>query len=546
MWRLNDPKFVLSLVALLVLVTGLSVASLLAIKKKESELGAEPALAIAPAVLTATLRPEGRRQPRGGEVPFTINFGDTSPSGVTITARFRWAIPGDDQGSNINEERTWLPSPSLRLVSRNEESIEGRIQRTITIAASVPAMPTPPKLSDRAEQPLGFDGFLMRRGLWHDAEMDVKVTRSDPANLLDAKLPVLPVQISSRSIAAGIALSGVFSIICVLTLSYWLADRVSIYGRSKILVILARTVLGKRPRDSLPRFQLLLWTSLIVFATLYFYGLTQVSDVPGSVFAVFGVVAATYVAAKTLVEPSSIERDAASGSDRCAAAQAPDIYDLVARDSFVDLGRVQLLCVTLSGVIVFATATVFVTKIPSVPTLALMAFAASNFIYLFSTTSFLRTVVAKTDISDQLVRSVQAVMLGPDATAYKGFASLAVECDQPPNFYMGRLEFSTEPDTQTSTSNWVPITIEEGRQADPVLFSIVARCDDEHVPEIERDLSVPARGSQTTTFGFAFPSMGKRHIWVTILQANRMVQILEAEVDVSFTSPERPEEPSHD
>jgi hypothetical protein len=516
----TGPQIMVGIVGLLALAAAAIGARLHIVHVRELSENQRSTLVIESTIPTANLVSAGGSWPRGGEVPFKINFTDRSPGGLAITVGFKWSDSGEDAD--------WLLSPSLRLVSRNDESINGRIERIITVAAMVPALPAPPH---RTRQPFEMDDIWEILGLWRSAEMQVRVTdptASDPPDVLAKSLRI---QISDRSIAAAIAFSIILTVIALLIM----IERVR-YRHSGLTAHLMQTVLSNDQRISLPHFQLMLWTLLVSFATFYFLSLTKLADqVRPEFLAVLGIAGATLLGAKMLVQQSAVETTDTSTSEVSKPeASSQSFYDLIASSDTVDPGRLQLFCVTLLGAAAFAGSLAFADKMPEVPTWALMVFGLSNGFYLLSASSslsILRALAVRNDISDKVAKGVQAVMLGPEATQYNGFVRFKIRRRgvKTPLVHAGTLTFSTDPDVG---DGWRAITIEEGRRADAVFFSAVLRCDDPNVPEIDRDLTIPVSGRQDVPFDLTFQKPGQRHIWITILQANRVVQILEADVNI--------------
>jgi hypothetical protein len=428
-----------------------------------------------------TLDPRTICQPRDGEILFQILFPGYIGTNSNVSAYFRWWTKNDDQD--------WVRTPSIRLTS-----MDTRLG-SLTLAVTVPRLPPAPR--------------HVLTGLWPIAEVWISVRESGSDVALGNY--VARVGISNRLMTAAFALSVVFVILGLL---------IAFNRRNERSVEFLKPVSGPDRRVTLSRFQTVLWSVVIAGTFTYFVGLTGYLGVPPSVLIVLGIIGTTEIASQLFAaERFPVEESQGTQTQ-------PSFYDLVRSGEQLSFAKVQLFAVTVLTATVFVANAAVDSIMPPIPAIIQVLLGVSSFLYLVANTP---TLTKK--LGEEIIRDVRALLLGPEATRYSGFARVTFEPNAGGNAdpYIGKLSFST--DVQPA-DGWARIDIAEGRLASQVTFSVIIRSDDPTLPEIDRDLIVPVKGRHEMSFGVAPKGPGVRHFWVTILQANRMVQIIEAQLPI--------------
>jgi hypothetical protein len=261
---------------------------------------------------------------------------------------------------------------------------------------------------------------------------------------------------------------------------------------------------------SLSRVHLLFWFILIVSTSAYVGALSgELANLSPEPFILLGMIvgivcgaALAYEAIAQMIIPPFY-----------GARRSPQWEDFVSTAVQIKVEKVQLLVFTsLIGLLWL----IEVARTGSFP-----SFSSGEIVLLGMSNALFLATKALEVTTDRVREGVQTAILGPGMTRYRGFANFDVVSNE--RGVKGTLTLDTE-----QISGWEPVWVSEGERLSIVIFKILVHSDDPSMPDIERDIPVPAQGRKVFTLDFPPIQSGDGHFWVTILQSNRTVQVLES------------------
>jgi hypothetical protein len=278
--------------------------------------------------------------------------------------------------------------------------------------------------------------------------------------------------------------------------------------------------------SSLSRIQLLFWLILVSVATAYISLLSgEVISLSGGVFAFLGIVSGTTLAYEAIAHetlPASIQLTSLSESPTHRSVRW---LDLISTGDQIKIEKAQLLSITFVIGLLLLFDVVRTSSIPNFPFGLIAVLGASNALFLATKALTVATERVRKDVH----KDVQAAILGPGMTQYHGFARFVISVRSNQSGIQGILTFDT---TSQNSDDWRPVWVLEGAKQPTVICRILVHCDDPSVLDVERDISVPTQGRKDVIVEFPPTMAVDKQFWVTILQANRTVQVLESKATV--------------